>query len=80
MYIGGEVIIPDESIIVILNKETTLISKDTRRVLDDAIGAGRIQNRAGDAQRSYIIAENSGKLSVHASPIGSEGLCRRNSK
>ncbi len=77
MYIGGETVIPDENIICIIDKETTLFSRDTRRAIDAAIGTGRLDTRAGDAQRSYIIVEREGRYNVCASPIGSERLYSR---
>ncbi len=80
MYIGGESIIPDENIVCVINKETTLLSRDTRRAIDEAIGVGRIDMRAGEAQRCYIITEKEGRFSVFASPVGSEKLIERHTR
>ena len=80
MHIGGQAVVMDEDIVCILGRDTVRESRDTRRALDTAIGAARLDTRAGGKERSYVLCENKGETRVYASSVGAVQLVRREYK
>jgi len=70
-------VVNPEEVIAIISKDTAMRSRDTRRAIDDAIGNRRIRSVSDEPQKSYIILEREGALTVYSSPIGADALRKR---
>ena len=51
--------------------------RDTRRAIDAAIGSGRIRSISDAPEKSYVLMERNGALTVWSSPIAAETLLKR---
>ena len=78
MYLGGDAVIADEEVLFIIPRECALLSRDTRRALDSAIGPARLRTQG--EQRSYVIAGDENRLRVLSSPISAQGLSKRENR
>ena len=77
IHIGKNTAVREESLIAIIPRETAMASRDTRRAIDNALGRSRMDQSAGEAHKSYLIAEREGRTQVYASPIASTTLQKR---
>lgn len=77
LHIGGDVVIPLNTIIAILDIESTTISKDTKDFLTIAEEEGFIDSISEDLPKTFIITETDKKSKIYLSPISSVTLQKR---
>lgn len=77
LHIGGDVVIPMNDVIGILDIETTTLSNDTREFLKIAEEEGFIITISEDMPKSFIITEANKKSKIYLSPISSVTLQKR---
>lgn len=77
IHIGENTVIPEESIIAIIDMESVSISEDTKQFLKTAEEEGFVTRITGDRPKSFILAEIDKKSVVYFSPISSITLCKR---
>lgn len=77
LHIGGDVVIPINDVIAIMDIDTTTISKDTKEFLKIAEEEGFIRSISNDLPKSFIITEVDKKSVIYLSPISSVTLKKR---
>ena len=77
LHIGGDAMVDTGEVIAIVSRETAMRSRDTRRAIDAAIGSGRIRSASDAPEKSYVLLERDGAVSVWSSPIAAETLLKR---
>lgn len=78
LHIGGDKVVDDEEILLILPRETVMHSYDNRRFMETAIGSGRVDDVSGGERDTYIIitAVSEG-IRVYASAVGAATIAKR---
>ena len=66
LHIGGDAMVDIGEVIAIV-----------RRAIDAAIGSGRIRSISNAPEKSYVLMERNGALTVWSSPIAAETLLKR---
>ena len=79
LHLGGDVVIPVEYIIAIVNLESTEQTYINREFLKTAAEEGFIRKISDDKPKSFILAEIDKKSVVFMSPISSTTLLKRSS-
>lgn len=77
LHIGGDVVIPLESIIAILDMDTTTVSKDSKNFIKVAEEEGFIISMKDELPKSFIITEINKESRIYLSPISSVTLLKR---
>lgn len=77
IHIGENIVIPEDSIIAIMDIESVKQSNDTRQFLKIADEEGFIKKVTDDEPKSFILAEINKKSVIYLSPISSLTLCKR---
>ena len=77
LHIGGDAMVDIGEVIAIVSRDTAMRSRDTRRAIDAAIGSGRIRSISDAPEKSYVLMERNGALTVWSSPIAAETLLKR---
>ena len=77
LHIGGDVVIPTNSIIAIFDMDTTTISKDSKEFIKIAEEEGFISTIMEELPKSFIITEINKKSKIYLSPISSVTLLKR---
>lgn len=77
LHVGGDVVIPLQNIIAILDIENTTISRDTKEFLKIAEEEGFIESISPDLPKSFIITETDKKSKIYLSPISCVTLKKR---
>jgi len=77
IHIGENVVIPEESIIAIINIDSVALSEDTKQFLKIADEEGFIKRVTKDDPKSFILTEINKKSVIYYSPISSLTLCKR---
>lgn len=77
LHIGGDAMVDIGEVIAIVSRDTAMRSRDTRRAIDAAIGSGRIRSISDAPEKSYVLMERNGALTVWSSPIAEETLLKR---
>ena len=68
LHIGGDAMVDIGEVIAIVSRDTAMRSRDTRRAIDAAIGSGRIRSISDAPEKSYVLMERNGALTVWSSP------------
>ena len=74
LHIGGDKVVDDEEILLILPRETVMHSYDNRRFMETAIGSGRVDDVSGG---TYIITAVPEGIRVYASAVGAATIAKR---
>lgn len=77
IHLGGDVVVPLNDIIAIMDIESSSISHDTREFLQTAEDEGFIRKIANDNPKSFILSEKNNKTIIYLSPISSVTLQKR---
>jgi hypothetical protein len=77
IHIGENIVIPEESIIAIMDVGSVKQSNDTKQFLKIADEEGFIKRVTDDEPKSFILAEINKKSVIYLSPISSLTLCKR---
>lgn len=77
LHIGGDAMVDIGEVIAIVSRDTAMRSRDMRRAIDAAIGSGRIRSISDAPEKSYVLMERNGALTVWSSPIAVETLLKR---
>lgn len=77
IHIGENIVIPEDSIIAIMDLESMKQSNDTKQFLKIADEEGFIRRITQDEPKSFILAEINKKSVIYLSPISSLTLCKR---
>lgn len=77
IHIGENVVIPESSIIAIIDIDSVNSSEDTKQFLKIADEEGFITRITNDEPKSFILAEIDNKYVIYLSPISSITLCKR---
>lgn len=77
IHIGENIVIPEDSIVAIMDAESVSMSEDTRQFLKIADEEGFVKRVTDDDPKSLIITEINKKSVVYLSPISSITLCKR---
>lgn len=77
VHIGENIVIPEGSIIAIIDIESVNTSDDTKQFLKIAEEEGFVERITEDEPKSFILAEIDKKSIVYLSPISSITLCKR---
>lgn len=77
VHIGENIVIPEDSIIAIMDLESVNQSNDTKQFLKTADEEGFIKKVTSDEPKSFILAEINKKSVIYLSPISSLTLCKR---
>ena len=71
LHIGGDKVVDDEEILLILPRETVMHSCDNRRFMETAIGSGRVDDVSGGERDTYIITAVRGNKGIRLCGRGS---------
>ena len=77
IHLGGDVVVPLNDIIAIMDIESSSISHDTREFLQTAEDEGFIKKITNDNPKSFILSEKNNKTIIYLSPISSVTLQKR---
>lgn len=77
IHIGENIVIPEESIIAIIDIDSVNMSEDTKQFLKTADEEGFVKRITKDEPKSFILAETDKKSYIYLSPISSITLCKR---
>lgn len=77
LNIGGDKVVDDEEILLILPRETVINSYDNRRFMETAIGSGRVDDVSGGERDTYIITAVTEGIRVYASAVGAATIAKR---
>ena len=77
VHIGGDKMIPDKEIMMILEGEGAGASAHTRRFLEGLRQKGCLEQVSPEGIKSYVITGGSGGMMAYASPISSQTLYKR---
>jgi len=77
LHIGGDVVLPMKNIVMIMDLETTSVSKDTKEFLRKSQEKGIITSISEDLPKSFVITEADKKCKIYLSPISSVTLQKR---
>lgn len=77
IHIGENIVIPEDSIIAIMDIDSMKQSNDTKQFLKIADEEGFIKKVTNDEPKSFILAEINKKSVIYLSPISSLTLCKR---
>lgn len=77
IHLGGDVIIPMEDIVAIIDVETAKNCKDTRQYLERLKDDNKVTVIEGEENKSYILVKQNGQHRVYVSPISSATLLKR---
>ncbi len=79
LHIGGDKVVDDEEILLILPRETVMHSYDNRRFMETetAIGSGRVDDVSGGERDTYIITAVPEGIRVYASAVGAATIAKR---
>lgn len=80
LHLGGAVSIPERTVVGVFDLDNTSTSKHTRKYLETAERAGRVVNVSDDLPRSFVVANDGGKITVYISQISPATLQRRTEK
>ena len=69
LHIGGDAMVDIGEVIAIVSRDTAMRSRDTR--------SGRIRSISDAPEKSYVLMERNGALTVWSSPIAAETLLKR---
>ena len=76
LHIGGDKVVDDEEILLILPRETVMHSYDNR-FMETAIGSGRVDDVSGGERDTYIITAVPEGIRVYASAVGAATIAKR---
>ncbi len=71
LHIGGDVVLPMKNIVMIMDLETTSVSKDTKEFLRKTQEKGIITSISEDLPKSFVITETDKECKIYLSPISS---------
>lgn len=77
IHIGENVVIPEDSIIAIMDIDSAKLSEDTKQFLKIADEDGFVKRITKDNHKSFILTEINKKSIIYFSPISSLTLCKR---
>ncbi len=77
LHLGGDVVVPVQDIIAIIDMETTEQSSINREFLKTAEEEGFIRRISEDPPKSFILTEIGKKTVIYMSPISSTTLLKR---
>lgn len=77
LHIGGNVVIPINSIIAIFDMDTVTTSKDSREFIKIAEEEGFISTIAEELPKTFVITEINKKSKIYLTPISSITLLKR---
>lgn len=77
LHIGGDKVVDDEEILLILPRETVMHSYENRRFMETAIGSGRVDDVSGGERDTYIITAVPEGIRVYASAVGAATIAKR---
>ena len=77
LHLGGQIVVPYDSIIGIFDLDNTTLSRHTRKYLEMAQNEQRVVNVSDDLPRSFIVCKKHSEITVYISQISSHTLLRR---
>ncbi|MGI6040255.1 MAG: DUF370 domain-containing protein [Clostridiales bacterium] len=77
LHLGGQVVVPYDSVIGIFDIDNTTLSKHTRNYLTKAQNEQRVVNVSEDLPRSFVVCEKHRETTVYISQISPHTLLRR---
>lgn len=77
LHIGGNTSLDGDKIIAVIPRTKAVMHKDTRRAINDALGAGVVRTVSEEPFKCYVITETDGRLEVYGSPVSSATLLKR---
>lgn len=77
IHLGGDVVVPLNDIIAIMDIESSSISHNTKEFLQTAEDEGFIKKITNDNPKSFILSEKDNKTIIYLSPISSVTLQKR---
>lgn len=77
IHIGENIVIPEDSVIAIMDIDSMKMSEDTKQFLKVADEEGFIKRVTKDQPKSFILAEINKKSVIYLSAISSLTLCKR---
>lgn len=77
LHLGGQVVVPYDSIIGIFDLDNTTLSRHTRSYLSTAQNEQRVVNVSEDLPRSFIVCKENNKTTVYISQISPYTLLKR---
>lgn len=77
LHLGGQTMVKTESIVAILDLETTSVSKKTKEFLRANEKNGVIKNISEDIPKSYVICEDNGTAKIYITQMSSATLLKR---
>jgi hypothetical protein len=77
LHLGGQVVVPFDSVIGVFDLDTTTTSKNTRKYLERAETEGNIVSVSDELPRSFVVCEEKEKTTVYLSQISAQTLLKR---
>lgn len=77
IFLGGDVSVPENSVIGVFDMDNTTVSKGTRNLLARAQKENRVVNVTMDLPRSFCITEDRGDERVYISQISPATIRKR---
>ncbi len=77
IHLGGDVVVPLNNIIAIMDMESSSLSHNTREFLQTAEDEGFIKKISNDKPKSFILSEKDNNTIIYLSPISSVTLQKR---
>jgi len=77
LHLGQNTVIPKTSVIGIFDMDNTTSSHITRKFLNNMEKTGRIINIAEDIPKTFVLCEDTGKITVYLSQLSSQTLLKR---
>jgi len=77
LHLGEDVIIPANSVVAIMDMETSTLSGDTRSFLKISEEEGFVETISAEMPKSFVITDNGKNMKIYVSPISSVTLQKR---
>lgn len=77
IHIGENIVIPEDSIIAIIDLEKIKASEDSKKFIKIADEEGFIKRISKDSAKTLILTEVDKKSIIYLSPISSTTICKR---
>ncbi len=78
IHLGSDVVVSHSDVIAILDLDTTSVSKNTRKFLDNMQKNGRVIDvSSNDLPKSYVLCGKKEKCNIYISPISAQTLYKR---
>lgn len=77
IFLGGDISVPEKSIIGVFDMDNTTVSKSTRLLLSRVQKENKVINVTYDLPRSFCITEENGNEKVYISQISPSTIRKR---